>query len=101
MARYHVNHNYASGSGSAINRTKSSIESETERLGPWAAGDVVELNEALAAWVNHDSPGCLTPAPDGATVTATQQQIAPDRRDRIGDRGDQGPITPADFKAVK
>lgn len=29
------------------------------RLGPWKAGDVVELDVETADWVNRDSPGCL------------------------------------------
>lgn len=29
------------------------------QFGPWKPGDVVELAEDDAAWVNRDSPGCL------------------------------------------
>jgi hypothetical protein len=31
-------------------------------FGPWAAGDVVELDQADADWVNRDSPGALDSA---------------------------------------
>lgn len=40
--KYRVNRAYASG-----------------RFGPWGKGQVVELNELDAAWVNRDSPGVL------------------------------------------
>jgi hypothetical protein len=29
------------------------------RFGPWAAGEVVDLDPADAEWVNRDSPGAL------------------------------------------
>ena len=31
----------------------------TSSLGPWQAGDVVELDEETAAYVQRDSPGVL------------------------------------------
>lgn len=40
---YRVNHNY-----------------RTAALGPFAAGSTVDLDDATAAWVNRDSPGCLS-----------------------------------------
>lgn len=48
MARYTLRHGYASNHNG---RT----------FGPWAAGDVVEFDEADAEWVERDSPGALEP----------------------------------------
>ena len=31
----------------------------TDRLGPWVQGEVVDLDEETAEWVNRDSPGVL------------------------------------------
>ena len=33
----------------------------TDRLGPWAGGEVVDISDAEAIAVNHDSPGVLVP----------------------------------------
>lgn len=33
----------------------------TNRLGPWAGGEVVDISDAEAIAVNHDSPGVLVP----------------------------------------
>jgi len=33
-----------------------------QQFGPWRAGEVIELSEADADWVNRDSPGCLLAA---------------------------------------
>jgi hypothetical protein len=30
-------------------------------VGPYAAGDVVDLDDEAAAWVNRDAPGTLAP----------------------------------------
>jgi hypothetical protein len=89
----------------------------SDTFGPWEPGAVVELTEEQAAWVEHDSPGCLMPAHEDNTVT---DEVKPDtrpadeapqdrqikeppkrRQDRQGDPGDQGAMTKADFKAVK
>ena len=42
--RYVVRHDYESGTA-----------------GPWRKGEILELDESIAAWVNHDSPGTLAP----------------------------------------
>lgn len=52
MPRYTVNQNY---------RAERSDATLTV-FGPWAAGDVVEVDEADAEWVNADSDGTLVPA---------------------------------------
>jgi hypothetical protein len=44
MPKYTVTRNYSSST-----------------LGTYAKGDVVELDEELAAWANRDSPGVLEP----------------------------------------
>ena len=51
-----------------------------------AAGETLDLDDALAETINRDSPGTLVPAPAGAEATKTdrQQQAAPARRDRGG-----------------
>lgn len=46
MARYTVGHSYAASR-------------DGKQLGPWVAGDEVELDDAEAAWVERDSPGAL------------------------------------------
>lgn len=57
-------------------------------FGPWAAGDVVDLDLADAGWVNRDSPGCLKvivgeagPAP---VPTERQKPTSRDRQHRGG-----------------
>lgn len=47
MGQYVVQHNYRS--------VRDGIP-----FGPWAEGDQIFLEPADAAWVNRDSPGCLT-----------------------------------------
>ncbi|NMO52023.1 hypothetical protein HH310_12550 [Actinoplanes sp. TBRC 11911] len=46
MARYQVAHKYRS-------------TRDGQQFGPYLVGDVVELSDEDAAWVNRDSPGCL------------------------------------------
>lgn len=86
MARYRVQHRYASST-----------------FGPWIEGDHVELGPDEAAWVNHDSEGTLAlvdpqeqarqkrEAQEAAAVRRTAQQTpetpvvqtpAPKRRGR-------------------
>lgn len=43
-------------------------------FGPWQAGEVVDLDDADADWINRDSPGALAPAGG--------QRQAPPARDR-------------------
>lgn len=47
MADYTVNHSYRAFH-------------DGKQYGPYEQGTVVQLDEADAAWVNRDSPGCLT-----------------------------------------
>lgn len=48
------------------------------RLGPWAAGEVVELDPADAEWIERDSPGALV------EVNQRRQPPTADRQHRTG-----------------
>ena len=48
MPRYVVQHRYSSVDSGVV-------------IGPFAAGDEVELDVERAEWVNRDSPGALVP----------------------------------------
>lgn len=69
MPRYRVNHVYAS-------------YRDGVHYGPWTPGEEVELVEAVAEWVNQDSPGALSPVVEKqeesvkreATKTPNRQQ---------------------------
>lgn len=52
-------------------------ERDGEMVGPWAAGDTVDLDEATAAWVERDSPGCL--AVPGKPQTEPEPAVEPER----------------------
>lgn len=56
--------------------------------GPWAKGEVIDFDPAVAAWINHDSPGVLAPEsaprvaapePVGAAPAGRDVQDAPNR----------------------
>lgn len=51
-------------------KVQHSYHSVGVQLGPWRAGDVVELEDAVAEWVNRDSPGCLLAASAAPEATA-------------------------------
>lgn len=71
MPQYVINHSYrASRDGQPI--------------GPWSAGDTVELSEADAEWLERDSPGVLcAPAPaEVAQVDDEASRQQPPARDR-------------------
>jgi hypothetical protein len=53
-------------------------------FGPWKPGDVVELLDADAEWVNRDSPGCLLtfPAPASTPEAEPAARAKPAGRDR-------------------
>lgn len=79
---------------------------QTDRLGPWVAGDEVELDDAIAAHVERDSPGTL----QSATGQAERAVIEPPRdrmvrqsrrRDRQGDPGDQGVMSSDELRATR
>lgn len=58
MARYKVLYSYSSrGPGH-------------ESLGPWTVGAEVELEDAVAEWVNRDSAGTLAPVVAAVEVTS-------------------------------
>lgn len=57
MPRYEVVHSYRSAR-------------DGQQFGPWRPGDFVELDDADAAWVNRDSPGCLIAPPGEDPVRA-------------------------------
>lgn len=46
MAVFEVRHRYAAFR-------------DGRQIGPWVAGDRVDIDDADAEWVNRDSPGCL------------------------------------------
>lgn len=48
MPRHHVHQRYQS-------------YRDGVQYGPWPAGQVVDLDDEQAAWVNRDSPGTLSP----------------------------------------
>jgi hypothetical protein len=55
------------------------------QLGPWQAGDVVDLEGDDADWVNRDSPGCLTPVDAApAEQPGRQKPAGRDRQHRGG-----------------
>lgn len=45
--------------------------------GHFGAGQVVDMDEQLAAWFNRDDPGCLVPFVDEA-MTTTAEERAPE-----------------------
>lgn len=50
--------------------------------GPWAKGEVIDFDPAVAAWINHDSPGVLIAERVAAPQAAPEPAIvAPDGRD--------------------
>lgn len=55
-----------------------------QQFGPWKKGEVVELTEHDADWVNRDSPGCLTAAAAEGEAPARQKQAGADRQHRGG-----------------
>lgn len=93
--------------------------------GQFEAGDQVDVSDEYADLVNLDAPGTLAPTEaepaegdgedsgepakeDGKTEERQLDQPPADRmvtgarrRDRMGDPGDQGPITRDDHKAVR
>lgn len=71
MARYQLNHAY-------------SAFRDGQRFGPWVAGDVVELTEQDAAWMNRDSPGCLTTPADEPPADDPPADDPPARRKPAG-----------------
>ena len=74
--------------------------------GPWVEGDVVDVDADVAEAIGRDSPGVLGPLPlpsPAAESEGERQEEAPprDRMVRRKDRGGGGPITRAEFRAVK
>jgi hypothetical protein len=45
-------------------------------FGPWVEGDVVEVDDDRAAWMNRDSPGTLVPADEEAPEDAEDTEDA-------------------------
>lgn len=85
MPRYTVNQNYCA------ERSDSSLTV----FGPWAAGDVVEVDEVDAEWVNADSAGTLSPAVSKAKATAKRSDPAAPKADRGG-----GPVMSGDSTSL-
>jgi hypothetical protein len=53
----------------------------SDTFGPWEPGAVIELTEEQAAWVQHDSPGCLMPAHE-ETALNDQKPITGEPKDK-------------------
>lgn len=64
MARWTVAHRYRSSR-------------DGQAYGPWMPGDVVDLDDDVAEWVNRDSPGCLQ-----AEQPEVAERAKPPGRDR-------------------
>lgn len=77
MRRYQVNHSYRSFSDGKLH-------------GPFEAGATVELDDAVAAWVNRDSPGCLTALDDIAAVAEQSTVDADGEPEPAKDRAHKG-----------
>jgi hypothetical protein len=90
MAKYIIQWNYGSG-----------------QVGPYLKGDVVEVEDELAEWMNRDSPGVLKPVKEAKKNGTKSSKAKSDRMlknplwDRQGGPSDQGAITKSDFKAIK
>lgn len=65
MAAYMVQQEYASRGP------------DGQGLGPWQPGQVVDLAESVAGWVDNDAPGTLAPA------GTTQPKPTPQAKDRM------------------
>ena len=65
--------------------------SDGQWVGPWRAGDVVQIDAGVAAWVNRDSPGTLvpvdSPTPQAPTDPATPSESSEPPADGTGDSG--------------
>lgn len=73
MPKYLVNHSYTS-------------RGDGVQYGPWSPGDSVELLEAVAEWVNRDSPGTLSALPESTSEPAPLAREAapkPNRQARV------------------
>lgn len=68
MARFEVQHPYRA-------------ERDGDVIGPWEAGDAVELEPDVAEWVNHDSPGALQPAEE-PEAKPRQAKTPPNRQQK-------------------
>lgn len=75
MARYEVQHAY---------------HSVGAQVGPWKVGDLVELDEASAEWVNRDSPGCLVAAAEAPRGEPVREQLPGRDRQHRGGRNRGG-----------
>lgn len=74
MAQYQLTRSYSS-------------RRDGRTFGPWAAGDVVDLDQADAEWIGRDSPGALTPAaaePDPEPEPERAAKPSPNRQHRGG-----------------
>lgn len=81
MARYHVDHRYASST-----------------FGPWVEGDHVELSPEEAKWVNHDSEGTLTlvdPQAQAAAKRKLQDEAEERRRAEQAPKQEEPEVAPA------
>lgn len=66
MARYSVRHNYRS-------------ERDGELVGPWLEGQEIDVDDALAAYVNVDSPGALKPTKEAEKAREAAEKEAAEK----------------------
>lgn len=69
-------------------------------FGQWSAGDTADFDDETAAWLGRDEPGCLELVTEERAVDAppSDRMVRKPRNDR---GGGEGPMSKADFKAVK
>ena len=67
MARYQVQHPYRAFR-------------DGTHYGPWTPGEVVELDQDVAEWVNRDSPGALTEHQEEAPAIKREMPSTPNRQ---------------------
>lgn len=69
MSRYRVSHVYAA-------------YRDGQHYGPWTPGEVVELDQELAEWVNRDSPNTLSPVVEEEKPAAEREMPATPNREQ-------------------
>lgn len=73
-------------------RVLQSYRSST--AGPFAEGDEVELNPAVAAWVESDAPGTLEPADVSKDTPEAEPEPEPEAESEPDDAGIRAPDEP-------
>lgn len=76
MPRYTIQRSYASAHNTKV-------------YGPWEAGEVIELEQHIAEWVDRDSPGVLAPVVDEPEESETSEPPVAETRQRKPSRDRQ------------